>query len=230
HYPTLFALTLIPGVLAAAFIAFAVKERERTPVPYASFGASLRALPTPFRKFLLAVGLFGAGDFASALLILLATQELKPVLGKELAVSVAAGLYVALNVFYAAFSLVAGWLADRFPKARILAAGYAMAALMATLIITLPLNVWTLTAVFVLRGVYVAIEETLEDSLCAELVAKDQHGMGFGVLATVNGVGDFVSSAVVGALWSAFGTSVAFGYSAILFVAGTVLVLRIQAK
>ncbi len=34
--------------------------------------------------------------------------------------------------------------------------------------------------------------------------------MGFGVLGTVNGVGDFVSSAVVGVLWTAFGTSVAF--------------------
>jgi hypothetical protein len=49
--------------------------------------------------------------------------------------------------------------------------------------------------------------------------------MAFGVLAAVNGAGDFVSSIVVGALWSAFGTTVAFGYSAALFAIGAFLVL-----
>jgi dipeptide/tripeptide permease len=42
----------------------------------------------------------------------------------------------------------------------------------------------------------------------------------------VNGLGDFLSSIIVGALWTAFGTSVAFGYSAVLFLAGALLVLR----
>jgi MFS family permease len=226
HYPTLFALTLIPGLLAVAAITFLVRERERKPVPHISFGERLRALPPRYRKFLVAVGLFGAGDFAHTLLILLATQKLTPELGAAKAASVAVGLYVVHNVFYAGFALVAGWLADRFPKPSVLAAGYGMAALMTVLIIALPLNLWTLAAVFVLGGMYVAIEETLEDSLCAELVGAEHHGMGFGVLATVNGVGDFVSSVVVGVLWTAFGTSVAFGFSAVLFALGSCLVLR----
>ena len=59
-----------------------------------------------------------------------------------------------------------------------------------------------------------------------ELVGAEHHGMGFGGLAMVNGVGDSVSSAMLGALWTAFGTSVAFGHSAVLFAAGAVLVLR----
>ena len=227
HYPTLFALTLVPGMLAVGAITFLVRERERKRVPHFSFGARLRALPPRFRKFLWAVGLFGAGDFAHTLLILLATQKLAPEWGPEKAASIGVGLYVAHNLFYASFALVAGWLADRFAKPRVLAAGYGLAALMAVLIVVLPLNVWTLAVVFVLGGMYVAIEETLEDSLCAELVDADHHGMGFGVLATVNGIGDFVSSAVVGILWTTFGTSVAFGYSAILFSLGTMLVLRL---
>ena len=69
-----------------------------------------------------------------------------------------------------------------------------------------------------------AIEETLEDSFCAELVEPAQHGMAFGVLATVNGVGDFLSSVIVGLLWSTLGSTVAFGYSAVLFLMGAVLV------
>jgi predicted MFS family arabinose efflux permease len=71
------------------------------------------------------------------------------------------------------------------------------------------------------------MEETLEDSLCAELVAKEHHGMAFGVLATVNGLGDFVSSVIVGALWSWRGPSLAFTYSALLFLAGAWLVARL---
>jgi hypothetical protein len=41
-------------------------------------------------------------------------------------------------------------------------------------------------------------------------------------------MGDFLSSIVVGALWTAFGTTVAFGYSAVLFALGALLVLRIR--
>ncbi len=227
HYPTLFALTLIPGLIATGLIAFAVKEKERKPVLHVSFGERLRMLPLSFRKFLVAVGLFGAGDFAHTLLILLATQKLTPELGATKAASIAVGLYVLHNVFYAGFAVVAGWLADRYPKNLVLASGYALAAIMAMTIIFLPLTVWTLSAVFILGGVYVAMEETLEDSFCAELVGEEHHGMAFGTLATVNGVGDFLSSIIVGALWTAFGTSAAFGYSAVLFTAGAVLVLRL---
>lgn len=227
HYPTLFAVTLIPSLIAVALIVFAVREKERKPVPHVSFGERLRLLPPSFRKFLVAVGLFGAGDFAHTLLILLATQKLTPELGAAKAASIAVGLYVLHNIFYAGFAFIAGWLADRFRKNLVLATGYALAAVMALLIIFLPLTVWTLCTIFILGGVYVAIEETLEDSFCAELVGEEHHGMAFGTLATVNGMGDFLSSIIVGALWTAFGTSVAFGYSAVLFAVGAVLVLRL---
>ncbi len=53
-------------------------------------------------------------------------------------------------------------------------------------------------------------EETFEDSLAAELIPKEQHGMAFGTLAAVNAVGDFCSSIIVGILWSAFSVSAAF--------------------
>ena len=228
HYPSIFALTLIPGLAAAAIIALLVKEQERKPVPHVSFSESLRALPPRFRRFLVAVGLFGTGDFAHTLLILLAAQKLTPAVGAATAATISAALYVLHNVFYALFSMVAGWMADRWNKGRLLAGGYFLAALMAVAIILLPLNLWTLGLVFVIGGIYVAIEETVEDSFCAELAGKEHHGMAFGTLATVNGVGDLLSSVIVGLLWSAFGTQVAFAYSAVLFCAGGWFVLRLS--
>jgi len=226
-YPTLFALTLIPGLLAASVMAFVVRENQRTPVPHISFGASLRALPGRLRRFLAAVTLFGMGDFAHSLLILLAIQKLTPRWGAATAATIGAGLYVLHNVLYAVFSMVAGVLADRYRKGRVLASGYLLAALMAVAIVVLPLNVWTLAAIFALGGIYVAIEETLEDSCCAELVDETQHGMAFGTLATLNGIGDVVSSIVVGILWTSYGTSLAFSYCALLFVLGSAMILRV---
>lgn len=230
HYPTLFALTLVPSLIAAGLIAFLVKEKTRTPVPHISFGARLRMLPANYRTFLIAVGLFGAGDFAHTMLILLATQKLTPTHGATVAASVAAGLYVVHNIAYAVFAYVSGWLGDRFCKRRLLAAGYGLAAFMAVAIIIMPFTVWTLALVFIAGGIYVGMEETLEDAFCAELTDEAHHGMAFGVLATVNGIGDFLSSVIVGALWAGVGLTAAFGYSAVLFAAGALLVLRIRTQ
>jgi MFS family permease len=227
-YRRVFLATLVPGLFAAAFIAFLVKEKERKRVSHISFSDRLRSLPGPYRKFLLAVGLFGAGDFAPTLLILLAAQKLTPEFGAAKAASFAVGFYLLRNVFNASIAPLAGWLADRFRKNLVLAAGYLLAAAMALLIILAPMNVWTLGLIFALAGIFVAITETLEDSFCAELVGEAHHGTAFGVLATVNGVGDFLSSIMVGVLWTAFGTTAAFSYSAILFLLGTMLVLRAQ--
>jgi len=228
HYPSVLAYTLIPGFMAAGVIAFLVQEKERAPVPHIAFGQSLRNLPRPFRKYLIGVGIFGLGDFAHSMLILLAAQRLLPLLGAVKAASIAAVLYVVHNAFYALFSFISGWLADRLDKRKLLAAGYLLAAIMAAIVIAAPLTLWTFAAVFVLGGIYVAVEETLEDSLCAELVGESQHGMAFGVLATINGIGDFVSSLAVGFLWTAFGEAIAFGYSGVLFIIGAVFIAQLK--
>jgi len=217
NYSILFALTLIPGLIAAGFIAFSVKEKERLPVKSMRFWERLKLLPTEFRKM-------------HSMLILLAAQKLTPSLGVTGAASAAVGLYILHNVCYAGFAFIGGELADRMPKNLLLTVGYLMAAAMCVCIIVLPPSIATMALVFVLGGTNVAIEETLEDSLSAELVSEENHGMAFGTLATVNGVGDFASSIVVGALWSAFGTAWAFGYSAVLSVAGAMVILFLRPQ
>jgi MFS family permease len=230
RYSRLFAFTLIPSLIAAALIAFLVKEKERKPVPHISFGERLQLLPSAYRRMLAGVGLFGMGAFAHTLLILLATQKLTPALGATKAAGIAVGLYILHNVFYASFAFVGGWLGDRFPKNRLLAIGYLMSAAMSLCIVALPASLGTLALIFILGGTNVALEETLQDSLCAELVAEEHHGVAFGAMATVNGIGDFLSSIMVGALWTAFGTAVAFSYSAVLSVAGAILILRLRCS
>jgi MFS family permease len=152
------------------------------------------------------------------------------VYGTGKAATIAVSLYVLHNVLYAGFAFVAGWLADHFNKRALLAGGYTLAAAMGAILVFAPMNLPVLVGVFIMAGIYVATEEALEDSLAAELVDKEHHGMGFGVLATVNGVGDFLSSAVVGVLWTTFGTPVAFAYSTVLFAAGAWLIWQANGK
>ena len=193
HYSWLFAATLVPSLIAAGLILFLVKEKERKPVPHVSFGQRLRMLPAAYRKFALAVGLFGVGAFAHTLLILLAAQKLTPSLGATKAASVAVALYVCKR-FLRGVCLHRRLAGRPFPEKQTTRARlHAGRAHVVWHHVPASKRLHT-GADFHLGGTNVALEETLEDSFCAELVDESQHGMAFGVLATVNGVGDFLSS------------------------------------
>ena len=229
NYRAVFLWTLAPGLIAALAFWFLVRERPFESRKKLSFLHGLRSLPRNYREFLLGVGVFGAGDFSHTLLILYAARLLTPAHGVARAASLAVALYTLHNVFYAGWAYVSGWLSDHVPHRKaILAGGYALAGLTALLLTTTPASFWLLAGLFALAGIYVGTEEALEDSLAAELIPKEQHGMAFGTLAAVNAVGDFLSSLLVGFLWSAFSARAAFSFSAVLFFLGAFLILRLR--
>lgn len=228
-YRQVFLWTLVPGLTAVVVFWLFVRERPVEARPKRSFIVGLKSLPIPFRRFLVAVGVFGAGDFSHTMLILYASRALAPAQGAARAASIAVGLYTLHNVFYAGSAYVSGWISDHVRERKfILAAGYGLAFVTALLLCTNTQSLLLLAVIAALAGLYIGTEEALEDSVAAELVAKDQHGMAFGTLAAVNAGGDFLSSVLVGFLWSAFSVQAAFGTSAVLFLVGTVMVLRLR--
>ena len=228
-YRKVFLWTLLPGIIAVLCFWVLVRERPVERKEEKSFLLGLRALPEEFRRFLLAVGIFGAGDFSHTLLILYATKMLAAEYGTAKAASLAVILYTLHNVFYAASAYISGWLSDHVPNRRVvLSGGYGLAVVTALLLSIGTHSWWMLSGVFVLAGLYIGTEEALEDSVAAEMMPREQHGMAFGTMAAVNAVGDFLSSLLVGALWSAFGVGAAFGVSAVLFAAGAILILRLK--
>jgi MFS family permease len=230
-YRKVFLFTLIPGFLAVAIFWFFVREKSIGARPKRSFLIGLKELPLPFRQLLVGVGIFGAGDFSHTMLILYASRALAPSHGMARAASIAVGLYTLHNIFYAGSAYLSGWISDHVPNRKIvLAAGYALAGVTAILLCTGTQSLLLLAVIFALAGLYVGTEEALEDSLSAELVPKEQHGMAFGTLAAVNAVGDFLSSLLVGFLWSAYSVQAAFATSAVLFFLGAILVLRLRAN
>jgi MFS family permease len=228
-YRKVFLWTLLPGLITVASFWLLVREGPIAARPKRSFLTGLRALPGPFGRFLAGVGVFGAGDFSHTMLILYASRMLAPVHGAARAASLSVALYTLHNVFSAGSAYLSGWLSDHVPQRKfVLAAGYGLAVGTALLLSTGTHSLPVLALIFGLAGLYVGTEEALEDSVAAELVPKEQHGMAFGTLAAVNAVGDFVSSLLVGLLWSAFSVETAFATSAVLFFLGAVMILRLR--
>jgi len=226
-YRNIFLLTFIPGMLAALSFAFIVREKHRDPTPTKSFNLTLKQMPPGFRRFLLAVGIFGMGDFAHTLLILRATQILS---GAEYANPVQLGvtLYIIHNIVYAVASYPAGALGDKIGKRRLLALGYGLSALMCVGFVFVPSNFLFLVILFMLGGMFIAIEDSLERALAADMLPREIRGTGFGVLAAVNGVGDFASSVMVGFLWASFSPAGGFLYAGALSLVGMTLMLRLK--
>jgi MFS family permease len=197
-----FVWTLIPGVMAGLLIALLVRERPHEPQPHVRLWGSVGALPTVFREYLVGVGVAGIGDFSNTLLILWATQAWTPELGLAAAAERAMLFYVGYNVVYTGSCYASGLLADRFPKHAVLAIGYSLAVIPAIALVWPGESLAKFAVVFAFSGLYMGVWETLENSTAAELLPENVRGVGFGVLATVNGIGDFVSSCVMGLTWT----------------------------
>jgi len=228
NYRQIFWLTLIPGLLSVAVFFFLVKEVAEKPAPHFRLFATLNQLPKKFKFYLIGIGVFGIGDFSHTLLILMAAQVLKPVYGAAMANSLAIMLYVAHNILYAAMSFPIGYAGDFFSKRKILALGYLVSAVMCLGFIFVVPKFGYLVILFILGGMFIAAEDVLEGAIAAELLPNDLKGTGYGALATVNGIGDFVSSIIVGLLWTYFSPSAGFLYTAILSLAGAFIIWKLK--
>ena len=227
-FRNLFFLTWIPGLLAVVTFFLFVNERPVKAFKRFSLSEGFRSFSDPYRRFLLAVTLFGLADFSHTLLIYWAGVLLMPVYGAVKASSIAIILYVVHNMVYAAASYPMGHLADRMGKNLILAFGYAVACLMFLGLMFAKGNILFLAVIFVLGGLSIAIEDALERALAGDLLSSEIKGTGYGALASLNGIGDLFSSFIVGALLSVGSPPLAFGYCLILSALGTLGMLRIQ--
>lgn len=227
-------ISVIPGLLAVlAFLAL-VKDPQHSPNPALRFFGSLKGLPGRFKRYLGSVALFGIGDFSHSLLILAATTLLTPSLGVVKAAQVAGLLYVWRNVVQVAMSYPVGFLADRIGHLAVLIAGYllgALTAILATLAFWLGIgSIPFLAGLFFIAGLYMAVQETLESTITAEMVQTETLAMSYGALGTVNGTAKFISSSLVGVLWTAFSPMLGFSVAALFMIAGTVTLSRLSTR
>jgi len=220
--------TMLPCLIASGIMAWIIQEKARTATHAISLRHALARMPKEFRRYLLGVGVFGAGDYAHTLLILAAAQLLAPAHGVARAAALAGLLYVWHNLVYAAAAYPAGHLGDRMGHRRLLGCGYAISVLVPLGLIGCFTRGWASVPMFVgifgLAGLVNGIQDTLEDAATGDLVPPEHRGLGFGLLGAVNGGGDLVSSLAVGALWTLH-PGLGFGFAAFMMALGAILVL-----
>ncbi|MFO7708282.1 MAG: MFS transporter [Desulfobacterales bacterium] len=224
--------SILPGALAVLAFLTLVQDPGHSPNPALRFFRALRGLPSRFKRYLGAVGLFGIGDFSHSLLILAATQLLTDSMGVVKAAQMAGMLYVWRNIVQVALSYPVGMLADRIGPLPVLIVGYTLGVLTASMT---AMAFWfgidsllALGAIFFVAGLYIAVQEALESTVTAGMVSGDMLAMSFGALGTVNGTGKLVSSSLVGVLWTVVSPVFGFGLAAALMAAGTLGLTRVR--
>ena len=225
----IFLIAAVPCLCAALAIVLLVKEKARPPSPR-GFWQSVNGLPANFNSFLLPVGLFALGNFAPTFLILRAQEVLSAGQGAVLAAAMAAGLYTWSNVVYSIVSYPLAVLADRYSKKTILGAGYLLFGLLCFAFLFVDSSLWFLAVLFGVNGICAASVEASEPALAADFIGDIDRGSGYGALSATQGVGAFLSSIVVGFLWSFASPAAGFVYGGILAVAAAAMLTRIRAS
>ncbi|MFG2983096.1 MFS transporter [Streptomyces sp. NPDC048258] len=210
-------LSVIPGLLAAGAIVYAIRKTPR-PTSRDKVPLKIRIKPVlqgDLGKLLGAVAAFEVGNVAATLLILRASDLLAPEHGTKTATTIALGLYTAYNVAATIASVPAGRFSDRLGTRGpvvVLAGGVAAFALSYGLFIIDATTVALLVIPFVLAGVGIGAVETAEHSAVAALAPKGLRGSAFGMLATVQSLGNLAASTIAGLLWILVSPTAAFAY------------------
>ncbi|HWU89500.1 MAG TPA: MFS transporter [Kofleriaceae bacterium] len=210
--------SMIPSGISVAAVLLLTHDRAAEPaaatattVTGAAPAATAPRAPFP-RAYWLFVGgvlLFGLGDFSRTFLIVLAARALGE--GDPSAVlTTAVLLYAGHNLVSALAAYPAGRLGDAGSKPRVLLAGYALGVITNVTLALAGGSLPWLALAIVLSGIYIAIEETLEKAVVAQLLPREQRSLGLGVLASANALGDLGSSLAVGLLLAADRPMLAF--------------------
>jgi MFS family permease len=216
---TAILVSVIPGLLAAVAIVYAIRQAK---LPKVTERKKLRFQVRPvlhgqLGRVMAGFAAFEVGNVAATLLILRATDVLAPRHGIHAATQIAIALYVAYNVAATITSFPAGGLSDKLSQRGpllVTAAGVA-AFLLAYLVFAVPdPGIVILLVAFTLAGIGIGCAETAEHAAVAAFAPTDIRGSAFGLLATVQAIGNLAAGAIAGLLYTVASPTVAFTYLA----------------
>ncbi len=239
----LFAVSLLPGLIAVAVVTLRVRERafqssaagtaaeapaQPPPEPELEAGDDAADATSPrshaqgFHRYLLVLLLFTLGNASDAFLLLRAQQ-----LG--VAIALLPLLWGAFHVSKMAWSVPGGAMADRIgPRPAILAgwsvyaavyAGFAFAAV--------PWHVW---ALFLAYGLFYGLTESPEKALVARFASSTRRGSAFGAYHFAVGLAALPASLVFGEIYQHVSAQAAFLYGAAVALLAALLFLVIVPR
>ena len=216
---TVFALTLIPGLLAVASI-FMVKEPKVVAAPSVEDRARIdaAALPPKLRSLFVILGFFALGNSSDAFLLLRAGE-----LGVKTALLPMAWLLLNLSKMF--WASRGGTWSDRRARHQLILAGWAVYAIAYGLfaLATEPWHAWALLGFY---GAFAGLTEPVEKALVKELAPKELHGRAFGVYHGVIGATAIPAGLLTGFLWQQFGPAAALGTGAVVAAISAVWLMK----
>jgi len=195
------------GGVIAVILALSVKEPKRdADTPVQPFNWSLKALPAPFKRYLLVVALFTLGNASNMFLLLRAKDMGLPEYQVPL-------LWALVSLTAALFSAPLSAMSDKVGRVRLIIGGWMVYSVFYLL---LGLNgqpslVWPLFAFY---GLFMAATEGAEKALVADMVPVEVLGTAYGWFNLTAGIMLLPASIIFGWLWQATSPLAAFGFSA----------------
>src|SRR5688572_17755496 len=217
NYRLLFALTIIPGLLAILTLT-RVPEVSDTPVgvsPQDIPGKNLPrgdvsrgdgpfgpSIPKPLKKYLWIFAVFTLGKSSDAFLLLQLSHAGVPLMGLTL-------LWSAQHAIKALITMRGGMLSDRLGRRTLIISGWIIYAIVYAGC-AFSQTVYALVGWFLLYSTYAAAVEGSEKALIADLTPESLRATAYGWHAAIQGFGALAAGIFFGLLWQLFGAPVAF--------------------
>ena len=203
-----FWVAVVPGTIATALVAL-VRE---PPPPGSKPTATATTAPAVFDRrlvsYLAILAVFSLGNSSDAFLLLRARS-----LGLSTgAIPILWSVHNLSRVVWAHFG---GNLADRLPRARLVAAGWLVYAAVYVALGAAG-AAWEVWALFVVYGVFYGLTEPVEKALVRDLVPASARGRAYGAYNFVVGITALPAGLLTGVLWRACGPAAALDAGAAL--------------
>jgi MFS family permease len=222
RYRTLFALTIIPGVISVLLILLVPERDDARPKMDAAKGrdgadTGDRAEPIPdrFTRFMVILTIFSLGNSTDAFLLLRLTDAA----GSATFVPL---MWAGIHVVKSAVSFVSGGWSDRIGRRAVIATGWVVYAVVYAGF-AMSTSLTALVAWFIVYGFYFGFAEGTEKALVADLAPASRRGTAFGIYNAVVGFGALTASIVFAEVWKLFGAPIAFGVGAAFAFVATAL-------
>jgi len=198
---TVFAMSLVPGLCAVAVLLFGVREPDRQLA-----AAKNTADPPPALRrlapFLVVVVLATIGTSVDLFLLVRASELGVPAMQLPL-------LWAVLHVVRSALAHPLGSLSDRIGRRGLIGAGLLVHSFVMLGFASVTAAGW-LWPLFVVHGLHAACTEGAERGYVADLTGAQKRGTVFGVYHMVQGGAALAGPVLIGGLWDACGSWVAF--------------------
>ena len=215
---TVFAFSLVPGLLAVATLFFGVPSpRARAPAEAKPTPLSTTPFARSFWAYLGIAALFALSQSSDAFLLLRAGE-----LG--IATSALPLVWIVLNLSKAGTAYPLGNTSDRVGRLPTLVVGFAWYAA-SYLAFARADRAWEIWVLFALYGVFYGLTEGVGKAILAELVPKERRSSGFGMYNGTTGLLALPAGLLTGLLWKTYGSRLALEVDAALAVASALALL-----